>query len=334
MKKIFARLILTTLTIASLTMNVNAQDAAFKVNISPTSIEKTIRPGETITTEIQVTNASAIAHTLEGDVQDFYINEGGAVTIVTSEELKKDPELEKYSLKSWITHSGLETSFTKNEQRKIQLQITAPKDATPGGHYGIIFFTEKSTGSQTKGAGGEAVESAIGAQGSVGTMLVINVPGSEIKQGGVEKFTAGIRNPDRTFTPKFIFGSQSVFEKTQMAFSFFYQNGSATHVKPVGFIKITDIFGDKIEEIPVESTRVFPGTGRNIITSYEHGFLPGIYRAFLTVTDASKANFNSSTTFVIFPWKFALTILITLIALIAAGYWYRRHLVKKYGIRL
>ncbi len=333
MKKNISKLILTALAFTTLTLSASAQEAAFKVNISPTNIEKTVQPGETITTEIQVTNASAIAHSLEGDIQDFYINESGTVTIVTSEELKKDPELEKFSLKNWITYRGLDTPFTKDEQRKIEVQITAPKDATPGGHYGIIFFTEKGTGPQT-GAGGEAVESTVGTQGSVGTMLVINVPGGEIKQGGVERFTAGIRNPDRSFTPKFIFGSQSVFEKTQMAFSFFYQNGSATHVKPSGFIKITDIFGEKIEEIPVESTRVFPGTGRNIITSYEHGFLPGIYRAYLTVTDTSKANFNSSTTFIIFPWRFALVVLIVLAALIAAGYWYRRHLVKKYGIRL
>jgi hypothetical protein len=101
-----------------------------------------------------------------------------------------------------------------------------PADASPGSHFGGVFFESKPPQSGSTGA-------AIGAR--VGTVISLRIAGEIVEEILLREFS----------TERFLYDAPPVGFVTKI------ENRGNTLARPQGGIEITDMFGKKIAEIDV-----------------------------------------------------------------------------------
>jgi hypothetical protein len=105
------------------------------VGITPFRIEETVKPGQTTTNFITVTNNSDEAKVFYGEVKDFIPRgEGGEAILVPDNSEKED------SLRQWVNLPTSKISLGPGERREIPIIFDVPEDVGPGGYYGAILF--------------------------------------------------------------------------------------------------------------------------------------------------------------------------------------------------
>ncbi len=144
-------------------------EAATGLTIQPIKISETLHPGESVSGTILLTNASDGPVDVEVSTQDF-IPVGGADTIQFVGRTSGVT-----SVKDWITVGGSTTfSFKLGESKEIPYTIAAPRNAEPGGHFGVVFFkaTRPGTGSLKVGT-------------QVGMLVLVAIPGNHLQKGNI-----------------------------------------------------------------------------------------------------------------------------------------------------
>jgi hypothetical protein len=262
----------------------NASHAATGLTIQPIKIDETLTAGESTTGTILLTNASDGPVDVEVSKQDFIPVSGaesiqfvGRTTGVTS-------------VIDWITvGSGNTFSFQKGESRQIPYTITAPLNAEPGSHFGVILF--KAT---PKVEGGGSLK--IGTQ--VGMLVLVAVPGNHLQKGQILDFVA----------PRFIQGGP-------VPFSIKFQNTGTVHFEPKGDIAISNMFGQKIADVPIAGQIVLPTSVKTLSEQWDvGGILLGRYTAVATIVDGDGNTLTSeSISFWAFPIWYMIAFVATLI---------------------
>jgi len=258
------------------------------VGISPLTFELTANPGDAITNQVKVYNPGAGTVGIKMETEDFAVSgEIGHVTV-------EPPETETYSIARWVTFEPQEFALDPGEQKFVTFTISVPENAEPGGHYGAVL-------AGTSGIIGEEFMGAAVA-GRVGALVLLSVAG-EIKEDlRVKEF----------FAP-------SYSEYGPIPFTIKFENRGTIHVKPAGFVTITDWYGKKVADIEFSQNNVLPNSVRKIETSLDKKwFFAGKYTATLTGSyGISNTSFTPVViTFWAFPWKVGLGILIVIILLI------------------
>ncbi|MDD2907687.1 MAG: hypothetical protein PHH98_03525 [Candidatus Gracilibacteria bacterium] len=170
MKKYLSLLIFISI-VSSFINNVFA--ANVDLVVSPIKYEITGAPGESITktaTLINKTNDTLLIHTGKSD---FISNDtsGNPVFVRKSEIVYNDQELA-----NWININLNDFYIAGKEEKDIEFTINIPTDATPGGHYGAIFF--KNNGKENSSGGGQ-----IKLNIDYGVLLLVTVDGEIIDNG-------------------------------------------------------------------------------------------------------------------------------------------------------
>lgn len=107
-------------------------------------------------------------------------------------------------------------------------------------------------------------------------------------------------------------------EAAPIDFTLRVKNDGNVHIRPKGTIIITNLFGQKVDEIPLEGANVLPGATRKMDTAWEKDNALGSYTATLVatygqqslpLTAATKFNVISNTALI-------LVIAIVIIALL------------------
>lgn len=292
------------------------------ISVAPPILEIRIKPGESTTEKIKVTStANGDKLSLSTDVKDFYYDDSDQLKFMTEEELA-DPDLQKFSLKNWIV---VEKDLTIPAGKSVEVPFTvnAPKDAAPGGHYGMIFFG-KSVAATSGGAG-------VGIGGQIGVMILVSIPGESSKEGAISSpLKSGVFSAKtKTFTPKTWFIDGDLFKNGPVDFSFKFQNNSDTHFVPEGKITVKNIFGSVVEQFPIENKRVFPGSSRAISGHSKKDFLFGFYTAELDVIDQTGIHHSSETYFIGLPMMLMLLIMTVCGLLVLFFKLYNRWLTKQ-----
>lgn len=302
-----------------------ASAQAAGVTISPPKFEFTLNPGQTVTGEIKVVNNEKNELKLVSEVQDFIAGSGETGQPQFIDPAKNDASI---SLGRWVNVADKEFSLKAGETKLVKFTITVPMGAEPGGHYGTIFFSPPA------GAGQIAIIQKIGA------LALVRVAGEVKEKGNLETFgTYVLARPD-TFE-----GAQAknFYEKFPINFVVRYRNDGNVHLKPQGKIEITNLFGQKLKQIGVESVvnsegvvmdqklvdylpvndakgNVLAKSIRLFTTEYKgqaywyqyengskevkyKGFPVGRYTAKLTFAGAGGEAVTQETSFIIFPWK-------------------------------
>jgi uncharacterized membrane protein len=265
-------------------------------------------PGEVIQTVIKVRNISDQPISIHSVAQDFIIDEDGETPIPVQEDVSQ-----RWSLASWVTVSPEYQDLAPNQIGQVNVLITVPQDALPGGHYAMI--THQPTNGTAKNAvetvtTQEVQESAAVINQRVGTLFytVIDGPINE------EAFIRDFQIP--TFT-----------EFGPVPLSLSVDNQSDIHIKPRITIEITNLFGQTVDTIQLEEKNIFPLSSRGYNGMWDRMWGIGPYKATATMSFGTTGQIvMSHQNFWLFPitllWVAIVVILVLVVIIIAV----RRHL--------
>ncbi len=273
-----------------LAFQVNAQ-AVRGISISPLTFELTANPGDTISNKLKVYNPTDGIIAIKMEVEDFRpVGEIGRVIVTPEEEIT-------YSLKRWVKTEPTEFTLEPREQKFVDFIIEVPENAEPGGKYGSVLAS-------TAGVIGEEITGmAIGQK--VGALVLLTVSGEVIENLTVKEFIA----------PSFL-------EYGPVPFSMRFENTGTVHVRPRGFVTITNWWGKKATDVEFPQLNVIPGAVRRVEASWSGKWHIGRYTATLI---GSYGTINTPLTpvvltFWVFPWKVALAIFLGILVVLIFFY--------------
>lgn len=307
-------------SLISLLKPTQAAEPFLGLSISPPYFELTANPGDSLQETIKVSNQSSNVVRYRALVQDFKVE--GTEGVVTLED-----DLGTGSFSKWVTVNPGEFELNPKEVKLVTYTINAPQNAEPGGHFASVLFQpvsiakEESTGPQT-------IQ-------QVGALVLLNVKGDSKESGAIEKFNA------KTFIGSWeeALGSDGktkiliakdeklteekagkYFSKGPIGFDLLIKNNGNVHFRPVGFVSIYNIFGQRIAQLAIDPRNVFPGGERRITVIWPKKSLwGGYYRAqVLALYGSQNQSFTAETTFFAFPSTFGLGILGGLLIIILA----------------
>ena len=150
--------------------------AAIDFTFTPIKYELTVATGSTITKPATLKNNSNKPVTIITGKSDFQSNgtDGTPSFVRRSELVYQDQELS-----SWITIDTPQFTIASGEEITINFTIDVPENATPGGHYGAIFF--KNPGSENSTGGN------IGINVDYGILILLDVGGEKNAEGEVDE---------------------------------------------------------------------------------------------------------------------------------------------------
>jgi len=248
--------------------------SASAITISPPIIEFDARPGDTIVDTIKLYNETTETKILNGAVQTFKaLNETGAPSFLSPEE--------STDLATWLKLDEATITLASEERRDILFSINVPADTEPGGQFAGILWTPTGT-TTLEGSG-------VGVTVKTGTLILVRVAGEISETGRLIGFTA----------------DRASYNYLPANFTVRFENLGSIHVKPKGFVSITDSFDKKLVDIPFPRHNIFPGKARVVETSWDKKYLFGKYTATLVGSyGLGNTPFTAFTTFWVVPWKF------------------------------
>jgi hypothetical protein len=259
--------------------------ASTGLSIQPVKIDQTLSPGQSTSGTITLTNVSDTPVNVAVSTQDF-VPLAGADTI---QFVGRAPGVT--SVRDWIqVGDGASFTIALNETKEIPYTITAPADAEPGSHFGVVLFnaTTKSAGQSLN----------IGTQ--VGMLVLVTVPGNHLENGKILDF------------------STNAFMQTgPVPFSLRFENTGTVYFEPQGTITIYDMLGRQVGTVPIQGEVVLPTSIRDMEFDWDvSGFLFGRYSAVATIVDGSGTTLTTAqTTFWVLPVWYIVGFLVLLIVL-------------------
>jgi len=268
--------------------------------------ELTAAPGDVIQTTIKIRNSSTKPVAIKSVAKDFIIDENGETPVPIEEEVNQ-----RWSLASWVTVSPEFQELAPNELGQVNVIITVPDDALPGGHYAMIVHQPTSATAYTSDLIVEEVtESSAVVNQRVGSLFYLIVDGPINEEAFIR---------DLTF-PKFT-------EFGPVPFALSVDNQSDIHIKPRISIEIINIFGNVVETIQLDEKNIFPLSSRRYEGMWDRMWGIGLYKATAVMSFGSAGQVvTARQSFWLFPvtlfWVAVIGMLVTIVLAIAI----RRHL--------
>jgi len=250
--------------------------------IFPAKLSLTIDKGGEQENFIKVTNAGDSAVGVKIEVQDFVPTAGASGFNFVA----KAPGIT--SLVDWIEIDRRVFNLKPNESRDIPFTVKVPSDASPGSRFAVVFFATGSSGG-----------SQLNVSARVGALVFLTIPGDFKQTGEISNFRS----------PKF------TYKKEAIKFDFDFTNTGTVFFEPKGLLTVTNIFGQKITEIPVEGYVVLPTGMRTISVDWRNDkwLYALFYKAHLAIAVTGKGDIATANTFIfavpLVPTVFALIIL-------------------------
>lgn len=275
------------------------------MTVSPTRIEITADPGDTVQGEFKLINEEDQNRILYASYENFEARgETGTPYFIGAED----------GLATWIETID-DINIRSGEIIDIPYTISIPENATPGGYFASIFFGNQPP-DDLEGSG-----VAIG--GKIGVLVLLRVSGDIEEGGGLIDFNTK--------------GQQRFFTTLPIAFEYRFGNTGADRVMPQGDIEIKNTFRSVLTDLSANTSRgnVLPGSVRRFDVLWDDGleeldsasfwqmvsrqwsnFYLGWYTANLDLVwsgdNQDSANFN----FFIIPWQLLSVLIVTALVLI------------------
>ena len=296
--------------------NKNTANNGQALEIAPPIIYLSADPGQTIKTQISIRDISSGSLLVKGQANNFVASgEDGTPKLIFDEngESANDP----HSLVSWIAPLP-SLLLVPKEIKKMDVTINVPKDASPGGHYGVIRFTSQPP--SVEGSG-------VSLSASIGTLVLVTVSGDITEKLEVQEFSSNKDNKKGTF-----------FESTPLNFLVKVKNSGNVHEQPIGRITITDMFGKTVAGLNVNSppSNVLPNSTRAFTQPLDKAIIGnkrlfGRYKAKLALTyGTDKKTVESVMAFWVIPYRLVAAV----IAFLIIAFFGLRFLIKRYNQRI
>lgn len=285
--------LLITIFILSVTVFSSLTSAQFvnegqSLEISPPTQEVTVDPGKTVTLKAKIRNRTNAPLPIKVRLQDFVAQgEEGSVALSAKS---------KWPITSWSTVSPTEFTLASGESRDVEATVNVPATGVAGGRYGSFVFSAGAPEQKT-GGGGASISQ------EVASLFLVRISGPVVENIRIESFSV----------PFF-----SEFGPVKFAVNFY--NSGNIHMKPSGVIAVTDMFGRKVTDVKLEPSNVFPEANRVLTANWDQKMLVGKYTAtgYFYSGGTKNQSMTASATFIVFPLRIAVIIILVLIVLYLA----------------
>ncbi len=273
------------------------------VTVGPGKLEYSVDPGQIVSGQMFLMNETQSPATFYPSFEKF--TEDNGEKIFTKEES---------DLSTWVKSSS-SVALKPGESKNIPFTIEIPQDASPGGHFAVIWWSNAPPGQ-----GVSIVTRA-------GILLMLRVSGDIKEEGRILSFDTD--NLKRFFT------------SFPIPFSIVFKNDGNVYVKPSGKITIKNILGQTKASLPVNkfSLQILPNSKRTFGEQWESTkFAFGPYKVELSlVYGESKKEVSQSFWIWVITWKLIAAIIILLFIIFyvipKSIKKYNRWIVEKYAKR-
>lgn len=278
-----------------------AQEAFRTYTISPPTVSQELNPGQTAEGTLKVINDTDHDLTFTAVIKDFIVEDN----IGTPVFLPNNTLSNKYSAAAWLGVTPDTFTIKSHARQELNYFIQVPKNAKPGGHYAAVLYSP-ATNVNVEGTGATVNTQA-------GSLFYITVKGPITEKATVSKFFA---NGFQEYGPVSI--------QTQI------KNYSDLHIKPKGYITVSDMLGRKAI-LPLKENNIFPQAARDYENQFGTSLMIGRFKAELLASYGVNNNLPLAATvyFWIFPWKIVAVTTLVIIALILGLMYYRKNGLKK-----
>lgn len=223
--------VLTALAVLGLIISVSlpvqaaTNGAGNGMRIAPVRTDLTLQPGSAKTVSVYVRNVTSSAASYTVVLNDFVASdESGAPSLLLNGE-----QNDKHGLKKYMTTDVKTLSVAAGQQKEVKVTVTIPRGTPGGGYYGAVRFVPGT---------GSAEGSNVALSGSVGSLILVRVPGDVVEKMSLVSFDAREgKTPEDT--PRTVFTSnKNVFATVR------FRNEGNVQEQPFG--KITLKKGTKI----------------------------------------------------------------------------------------
>jgi hypothetical protein len=274
------------------------------VEIKPGIVEDRVNPGETFRFTLSVKNLAPETKTY------FLLTED--IVGVSDEGLPvfaPEGQATGYEISKWIETPYPSITLQAGETGSVPFTVKVPLEATPGSHFGGLFFLTTPPKAGASGA-------AIGIQ--VGSVISLRISGDIIENARLREFSSG----------------KMVYNTPNVDFNVRVENLSNVLLRPRGTIDITDMRGKQVAVVRVNDSQgaVFPETERLYRPVWEYdSFAFGRYQAVLSLVygEDSRKTISGVTTFWVLPLKLILTVLGSLLGIVLVLYFVVRSYIAK-----
>jgi hypothetical protein len=234
---------------AGLMMNINSQtdeepDIAVPdagITISPVIFEYDLDPGESVSDEILVYNATGQDETLYFRQYPFVPNENGTAQILKRADLEREIDPSQ-----WITLDKTQALVEDQEPTRaiptrLNFTLTVPEDASAGGYYAAVLQSQQPQDEEfQEDVSGTVVYSESAA------LVIVNVNGDINKELNISSFY-----PTNPYSPELEpqggFLGTPIFEYPPVQFITQLENTGNTHVRTTGQIYVRDGSGEQVD---------------------------------------------------------------------------------------
>jgi hypothetical protein len=278
------------------------------LEISPPVMQLNADPGQTVTIQVRLRDVTQGELIAKGEVDDFGAgkDEDGTPKLLLDETTST-----RYSLKQWV---GAVPNLVLAPQQLATNTITihVPKNAEPGGHYGVIRFT---------GVPPNLAGTGVALSASVGSLILLRVNGAVSDKLSLVEFSTRQNALKKTF-----------FEAGPVNFVVRLKNAGTVHEKPQGTISVYNMLGKKVGAVAVNGNggNVLPDSIRKFSSTLGSTKLFGRYTAKLNLTFAGSKKLEGQLAFWVVPWKLILLVMLVLAVLVYIG----RIALRKYNERI
>lgn len=182
MKRRFQTAVLAVMVVAVATLSGSSHASAVQqlnnstntLKITPVRRDIEIKPGESKTVQTTITNLTTTPITVRASENDFVAGDENGSPALILDEGKYAPS---HSLKRFMKPIA-DVTIPAKAAKSIDVVITAPKDAKPGGYFGAVRFAPTSPD-----GGGQVNLST-----SVASLILATVPGNTVEKLNLTSF--------------------------------------------------------------------------------------------------------------------------------------------------
>lgn len=277
------------------------------LEISPPLLDLKADPGQVLKTQVRVRNVTNESLVVRAGFEDFIANGEDGQPKILLDANEKSP----YSLKDWL---GTTPSLTlaAGERQTLDLTLTVPNDASPGGHYGVVRFT---------GTPPELEDTGVSLSASVGTLLLVNVSGDVSESAKVAELYTG-KGGKRGW----------LFEYGPIGITTRLQNTGNTHFQPKGTVQVRNMFGKDVEVSQFNQTtrNVLPGSVRKFEQTLDKKLLFGRYTVQADIVYGADNKIASKTiSFWVIPYKLIILAIAAIALLVFGPRRYNRYIISR-----
>lgn len=265
-----------------------------RITLSPAISRPELEAGQTAEGKLTVINDGDVPYTFVLYARPFSVK---------SETYEPDyTELnERTEAYQWVQFEKTRLDLQPNQRTEIAYTMTVPENATPGGHYAVLFAETQPS---------EDDQSSVARKKRVGSLLYITVSGDLVHNGSLASWEV---NNFQTKSP--------------VASLVRIENSGNVHFVANASVTYSNLFGKKQFEHNQEMI-ILPGTTRRLAVNWSEPPLFGIYKASGSVDFLDKTE-NLEEKWIIYIPTSVLWAIGGLIAAIIVVLSAKRHIKKK-----